>query len=93
MKTVLPSNPATKQLSNPILTLLLLLAAPPAFACPVCFGNATGPQAEGMNSAIIFLLGVVGFVQIGFAAMFIAFWRRGRAARRHRDSFRVIHGG
>ena len=67
-------------------------AATPASACPVCFG---GPSAggQGMNAAIIFLLSVVGFVQIGFVALFLSFWRRARDMRRKRESFRLLEGG
>jgi hypothetical protein len=75
------------------LLAIALFAATSAIACPVCFGGASGPQAKGMNNAIGFLLAVVGLVQVGFAAMFVAFWRRARAMRRHRESFHVIQGG
>ena len=70
----------------------VVFAATPAFACPVCFG---GPSAggQGMNAAIIFLLSVVGFVQIGLIALFLSFWRRGREMRRKRESFRLLEGG
>jgi hypothetical protein len=46
-----------------------------------------------MNAAIIFLLSVVGFVQIGFVALFFTFWRRSRELRRKRESFRLLEGG
>jgi hypothetical protein len=63
-----------------------------ATACPVCFGGANG-GGQGMNAAIIFLLSVVGLVQLGFAALFFSFWRRGRELRRKRESFRLLEGG
>jgi hypothetical protein len=50
-------------------------------------------MAKGTNNGVFFLLGIVGFVQIGLGAMFIAFWRRARALRARRDSMRVINGG
>ena len=50
-----------------------------ATACPVCYGG-TGSLAKGMDSAIWFLLGVLGFVQIGFIALFWSFWRRARCS-------------
>ncbi|HKS25971.1 MAG TPA: hypothetical protein VJZ76_24485 [Thermoanaerobaculia bacterium] len=64
-----------------------------ANACPVCFGDPNSAMAKGTNNGIFFLLGIVGFVQIGLGAMFIAFWRRARALRARRDSMRVINGG
>ena len=63
-----------------------------ASACPVCFGGPSSGGA-GMNAAIIFLLSVVGVVQIGFVALFISFWRRARELRRKRESFRLLEGG
>ena len=63
-----------------------------ANACPVCFGGANG-SGQGMNAAIIFLLSMVGFVQIGFVALFITFWRRSRELRRKKESFRLLEGG
>jgi hypothetical protein len=72
---------------------LLILVAPTAFGCPVCYGNPDDPMVKGVNSGIWVLLGVVGLVQIGFVAMFWSFWRRGREQRRFRESLRVIEGG
>jgi hypothetical protein len=55
----------------------MTLVATAAYACPVCYG---GPSAggRGMNAAIIFLLAIVGCVQIGIAALFFGFWKRAR---------------
>lgn len=76
------------------LALLVLLAlAPSAFACPVCWGAPDDPMVKGVNSGIWVLLGLVGFVQLGFVAMFWSFWRRAREQRRFRESLRVIEGG
>jgi hypothetical protein len=76
-----------------VLALLVLIAAPEAFACAVCYGAPGDPMVKGMNNGIWVLLGLVGFVQIGFVAMFWSVWRRAREQRRFRDSFRVIEGG
>ena len=76
------------------LILALMLVAGIASACPVCYGNsASAPMVKGSNNAILFMLGVIGFVQLGFIALFWTFWRRAQALRRHRQSFRVIEGG
>jgi len=78
---------------KPAATLLVILLTPQfASACPVCFGGASS-VAKGMDSAIWFLLGVLGFVQIGFIALFWSFWRRSRALRRRREEFHLIEGG
>ena len=76
-----------------VIAALLLLLAPHAFGCSVCYGAPGDPLVKGANNGIMFLLGIVGFVQIGFIAMFWSFWRRAREQRRFRESLRVIEGG
>jgi hypothetical protein len=75
--------------------LVLAWAAMPhaARACAVCYGAAGSDQTAGLNAAILFLLGVVGVVQAGLVAMFVAIWRRGRAYRRRRAELHLIEGG
>jgi hypothetical protein len=75
------------------LAVMLLALAPSAFACPVCWGNPDDPMVKGANNGVWVLLGVIAFVQIGFAAMFWSFWRKARELRRFRESLRVIEGG
>ena len=57
---------------------LLLASALPALACSVCFGDPESPQTQGMNSAILFLLGVIGSVLAAFASMFVYWVGRSR---------------
>ena len=76
-----------------VIALCLLALAPQAFACSVCYGAPGDPLVKGANNGIMFLLGIVGFVQIGFVAMFWSFWRRAREQKRFRESLRVIEGG
>jgi uncharacterized membrane protein len=75
------------------LAIVALLAAQPAQACAVCYGNSESPMTHGMNNAILTLLGVVVVVQGGFVALFVSFWRRARRLRRQRESLRLIEGG
>lgn len=75
------------------LCALVLLLAQDAAACSVCYGAPGDPLVKGANNGIMFLLGIVGFVQIGFIAMFWSFWRKAREQRRFRESLRVIEGG
>jgi hypothetical protein len=89
---VTPGNPATWQ---PLLAALLVLAtfsATPLSACPVCFG---GPDSitKGMDTAIFFLLSIVGLVQLGFVALFWSFRRRAKELQRRREQFHLIEGG
>jgi hypothetical protein len=72
---------------------VLAALADPALACAVCYGNPGDPMVKGTNNGIWVLLGIVGFVQIGFVALFWSFWRRAREQRRFRESLRVIEGG
>jgi hypothetical protein len=76
-----------------VLVLVLMLFAEAATACPVCFGAPGDPMSKGVSNGVWVLLGIVGFVQIGFVAMFWSFWRRAREQRRFRESLRVIEGG
>jgi hypothetical protein len=77
-----------------IIAILLLVAIPAVtMACPACYGAPGSPMTKGATHGVWFMLGIVGFVQIGFAAMFIGFWRRARALQRVREQLHVIEGG
>ena len=72
--------------------IALAMSVSVASACPVCFG---GPSSitKGMDTAIFFLLSIVGLVQVGFVALFWSFRRRAKELQRHREQFHVINGG
>jgi hypothetical protein len=72
---------------------IALLFANVASACPVCFGNPGAPMTKGASNGILFLLGVIGFVQLCFIALFVTWWLRARELRRRRESFHLIDGG
>ena len=76
-----------------LIAIAILLLPTVLSACPVCYGAPDSPMTKSSNNAIGFLLGVIGFVQIGFVAMFWSFWRRAKAMRRLRESFRLMDGG
>lgn len=73
--------------------LAALLGAAEASACSVCFGAADDSMTRGMNNGILTLLSVVGIVQLGFVAMFVSFWRRGKKRRDQREKMELIDGG
>jgi type IV secretory pathway VirB2 component (pilin) len=73
--------------------LLILVFANSAFACAVCWGAPDDPMVKSVNKGIYVLLGIVGVVQIGFAALFYSFWKRAREQKRFRESLHVIEGG
>jgi len=76
-----------------VIAAVLLLVPAVLSACPVCYGAPNSPMTKSSNNAIIFMLGIIGFVQVGFVAMFWSFWRRARELRRRRESFRLLDGG
>ena len=59
-------------------TLALVAAPRAALACPVCFGQSDSPLAKGVNVGVLFLLGTVTAVLIGFASFMIYLARRAR---------------
>lgn len=76
-----------------LLAFLMFIAPAIANACPVCFGDPNSPMVKGTSNGILFLLGIVGFVQLGFVALFVTFWRRARAQKKFREQFHLIEGG
>jgi len=76
-----------------VMAIALTGLASRAMACPVCFGNPDSAMTKGVSNGILVLLGVIGFVQIGFIALFWSFWRRARSLREARERFRLLQGG
>jgi hypothetical protein len=56
----------------------LLSANQHGYACPNCYGDPESPLTDGMNMAIISLLGVTGSVLGGFIGFFLFLRRRFR---------------
>ena len=83
----------TRRTQFVVIAICLLLVPSMLSACPVCYGSPDSPMTKSSNNAIMFLLGVVGFVQVGFIALFWSFWRRTKELRRRRESFHVLDGG
>ena len=73
------------------LSILLLPSA--ATACEVCLGASDAPAVAGMNNAILFLLGVIGLVQVGFVKLFWEFRKRARSIQERKAPFRAVQGG
>jgi len=53
-----------------------------AIACPSCYGTPDSPMTEGMNMAILSLLGITGGVLVSFVAFFMYLRRRARVLHR-----------
>lgn len=76
-----------------VVALGAILVAEPASACATCFGASDSALTQGMNGAILTLLGIVAFVQVGFVALFARFVIRSRRLRERKERFRLIRGG
>ncbi len=59
-----------------LLAVLILVAAQPSFACPSCYGAADSAETQGVNWAILSLLGVTGTVLFGVGALFFSLRKR-----------------
>ncbi|MEE2777742.1 MAG: hypothetical protein VYE73_13385 [Acidobacteriota bacterium] len=76
------------------LGLVVVLALPgTASACQACFGDPNDAATKGMNNAILFLLGVVGLVQVGFVSLFWQFRKRAKYREDRKKSLQVLRGG
>ena len=69
------------------LTALVLfgLAAQPAFACAVCYGEPDAPMSHGLTWAIVALCSVVGVVLSGVVVFFVHIGRRSSQMARRKD--------
>lgn len=56
--------------------LLLMMFAHSLYACPSCYGASDSPMAAGMNTAILVMLGITGFVLVTISTAFFLLWRR-----------------
>ena len=68
------TSPSIKVCLTIVVALLLLHAS--AHACPNCYGDPESPVTDGMNMAIIGLLGVTGGVLASIAGFFLFLRRR-----------------
>ena len=59
-----------------IVSLVVLLMPKGAWACATCFGAEGDPQTEGLNMAIITLLGVTYTLFTGMGVAAFLMWRK-----------------
>lgn len=68
-----------------VLAALSLFAVSPlaqkVMACPSCFGATDSPVVDGMNTAILTMLGITGMVLTGIAAFFVVMIRNVRRSK------------
>ena len=58
--------------------LVVLFAQQTASACPSCYGASDAPMTQGMNMAILSLLGITGGVLVAFGSFFVYLRKRAR---------------
>jgi uncharacterized membrane protein YphA (DoxX/SURF4 family) len=66
-----------------------------AAACVTCYGAPDSPMTQGMNNAILTLIGIVGLVYVGIGRVILDFRRRARKLSQQatvRQRLRLIHG-
>lgn len=56
--------------------VMILLGSHTASACPTCYGAADSPMVDGMNMAILAMLGITGCVLAAISSFFIMMRRR-----------------
>ncbi len=73
--------------------LFLVLWPVTTEACATCFGDPNSAETKGVKNAVLFLLGVIGLVQVGFVKMFWNFRKRAKSLEDRRKDFRILRGG
>jgi hypothetical protein len=71
----------------------VLLPAAPVAACKVCFGDPGSAETKGLRSAILFLLVLVGLVQIAFVRLFWGIRQRAKLHDQRKKRFSIVRGG
>ena len=59
-----------------VILFFLITCSQFATACPSCYGAADSPMTAGMNTAILVMLGITGFVLVTISVAFFLLWRR-----------------
>ena len=71
----------------------LALLPGPVLACTTCFGDPNSAETRGLRGAIVFLLILVGLVQVGFVTMFLGIRRRSKLYDERKRRFSIVRGG
>ena len=61
-----------------VLIAALLALAADSLACPVCFGDSDDPIIKGLESSVLFMVGITYTLILGGVATFIFLRRRAR---------------
>ncbi len=66
-----------------VTAILSVLVPQTAASCPVCYGAADSPLIDGMNAAILVLLGITGCVFAGIGSFFAVMRKRSKILHDH----------
>jgi len=58
--------------------ILLFIIINKVFACAVCYGEINDPMADGMNNAILFLIGTITFVLLSIIGTSFHFYYKSK---------------
>jgi heme/copper-type cytochrome/quinol oxidase subunit 2 len=70
-----------------VLFATVLTGTTDAWACPSCYGAADGPMIDGMNMAILTMLGITGSVLGAITSFFVMMRRRLKRLRNSNQAF------
>ena len=73
--------------------LLTTIGVTLSVACPLCFSQADAQTADGLNDAVLLLMGLTGSVLGGIAAFVISLRRRAGKVVRAIGGGQSLHGG
>jgi hypothetical protein len=72
--------------------LAVVLSAQPALACSVCTGDPSSAMNQGLQAGVLVLLGVVGAILMGFAALLLFWVRRAAQLRTETEAGETARG-
>jgi hypothetical protein len=71
----------------------MALPSAPVAACTVCFGDPNSSETKGLRGAILFMLLLVGLVQVGFVRLFWSIRQRAKLHDERKKRFSIVRGG
>ena len=67
-----------------IIGIIIFVLPQVSHACAVCYGDPQAPMTAGLNQAIFFLLGVIGFILSIILTAGIYFYKRTKSLNKAR---------
>ena len=67
-----------------IIGIIIFVFPQTSHACAVCYGDPQAPMTAGLNQAIFFLLGVIGFILSLILTTGIYFYKRSKSLNKSR---------